>query len=64
MRKTVALFILVCVFFTISAQSVPNGDFEQWTSDNIAVGWTTLFEIEGGIPCDQMNIIFSSGNEE
>ena len=46
MRKTVAFFALVFAFFTISAQGVPNGDFEQWTSDTTATGWTTLFEYD------------------
>ena len=46
MRKTLALLALVCAFFIISAQSVPNGDFEQWTSDTTAIGWTTLFEYD------------------
>lgn len=46
MRKTIAFFVLICALFAIRAQSVQNGDFEQWTSDTTAVGWTTLFEYD------------------
>lgn len=43
MKKIFMLFALIGTFGILSAQTVPNANFEQWTSETEAVGWTTTF---------------------
>jgi len=43
MRRVFSFFAFCLLLNFLCAQSVPNGDFELWTSDTTATGWTTLF---------------------
>lgn len=46
MKKTLILFAFVCACGILSAQTVPNADFEQWNSDEEAAGWTSSFSMD------------------
>ena len=46
MKKILILFAFVCACGILSAQTVPNADFEQWNSDEEAAGWTSSFSMD------------------
>lgn len=46
MKKILILFAFVCACGILSAQTVPNADFEQWDSDEEAAGWTSSFSMD------------------
>ena len=45
MKKIFTLFALFCACFILNAQTIPNANFEQWTSDNEATGWASTFSM-------------------
>lgn len=46
MKKILILFAFIGVCGILSAQTIPNADFEQWTSDEEATGWTSSFSMD------------------
>ena len=45
--KKIFTLLAICLFVSaLSAQTVPNADFEQWSSDNEATGWATTFSMD------------------
>ena len=45
--KKIYTFLAICLFASaLSAQTVPNADFEQWNSDEEATGWTSTFSMD------------------
>lgn len=47
MKRIFTLFAFLCAFSVLSAQTIPNADFEQWIADSAAVGWTSSFTYQG-----------------
>lgn len=44
--KKIFTLLTICFFASaLSAQTIPNADFEQWTSDNEATGWASTFSM-------------------
>lgn len=46
MKRIFILFALIFAFGALSAQTIPNADFEQWNSDEEATGWTSTFSMD------------------
>ena len=45
--KKIFTLLVICLFASVlAAQTVPNADFEQWTSDNEATGWASTFSLD------------------
>lgn len=44
--KKIFTLLAICLFVSaLSAQTIPNAGFEQWTSDNEATGWASTFSM-------------------
>lgn len=46
MKRILILFAFIGAWGVLSAQTVPNADFEQWNSDEEATGWTSTFTMD------------------